>query len=147
MSLGRELGAQWVLAVVAPAEGQEGVATASTQPLRLQDERFVPMILSATRSESGEASWSDVVPMLRSLAAPPRAEPAPAAAAPQRRSTPRPAAPKPEGEADEGSKLVSSPWFWGGLGVLVAAGVTIFAISKSSLGEPDTVLLDGRISP
>ncbi|MEM1035010.1 MAG: hypothetical protein AAGN82_32015, partial [Myxococcota bacterium] len=61
---------------------------------------------------------------------------------------PRPvtAADEPD-EEDEGFNLFSSPWFWGGLGVVVATGVTVFILSRTALNEPDEVMIQGRIAP
>ena len=52
-----------------------------------------------------------------------------------------------EGDDEGALDLLTSPWFWGGLGAVVAVGVTVFALSQTSLNEPDVIRLEGRVSP
>jgi hypothetical protein len=169
-SLGRDLSVAWIVLVQAPAPEAGTVRPASVHLLRVATGRFEPMVLSAKPSEAPDAGmWDEVAPILRSVVAATATEDAAAARPP---TAPRAATseakpkgpggkaarPSPgaspaasgvaEGETDEGEvRVLSSPWFWGGLGVLVAAGITVFAVSQSSLSEPDTVRLEGRVAP
>jgi hypothetical protein len=155
-SLGRELGVELVIAVQTSSPVGEGEPAAIAQLLRVSDGRFVPMVLSPAPGQGGAESWDEVLPVVRSLAAQ-RAQPAAerpqpggaatAASLGPRQSSPSKVVTEQPSEQQEESRVLSSPWFWGGLGVLVAAGVVVFAVSRSSLSEPASVRLDGRVSP
>ncbi len=141
-SLGRDLGAELVVAVRRKGE------RVTARVLRVADGRFVPVVLApqkpaAAEGAQTEAAWSEVVPILRSL----QAEAHPAAPL-MPASGPSASTAEPDGE-DEGGELdfLSSPWFWGGLGVVAAVGITVFALSQSGANDPDVVRLEGRVSP
>lgn len=51
------------------------------------------------------------------------------------------------GAPPAGGEVWRSPWFWGAIGVVAAAGATVFAFAKAGEGETDTVHLAGRIAP
>jgi hypothetical protein len=46
-----------------------------------------------------------------------------------------------------GNSLWKSPWLWGGLGVVLSAGITVLVLSQTVYAEPDAVRFEGRISP
>ena len=50
-----------------------------------------------------------------------------------------------DGKSD--SNFLTSPWFWGGLGVVLSVGVTVLVLSQTALNEPDVVVLEGHVSP
>jgi hypothetical protein len=156
--LGLDLGADLVIAVEVGAGPDAGRTTPVARVLRPSERRFVPVLLSAQHpSGGGPIDWSASLPLLRSLLTPglPRrpganeandAGPAPTRGSAAIRgpgAAPSSLAPSDE---DEQTRVLSSPWFWGGLGVLVAAGITVFALSRSA-GGSETIELDGRVSP
>jgi hypothetical protein len=141
-SLGRDLAVELVV-VVEP--GEHGP---TARALSANEERFLPMLLSPKEG----VDWSDAVVVLRGLATPAVEPPAPAPPTPavKRRRPPAPTTP-PAKDAKEkgkgGSAVLTSPWFWGGLGVVVAAGVTVLVLSQTALNKPQTVELNGHIAP
>lgn len=161
-SLGRDLEAQLVVTVQCADPADQATAPATAHVLRVVDGQFAPVMLTAQASaDAADAPrWPDAVRVLRALSAPEVTaveppKPVAPSARPTRKPSPADAALRPtaadgdqaEQEEDSGWDFLSSPWFWGGLGVLVAAGVTVFALSQSSLDDPDTVHLEGRIAP
>jgi hypothetical protein len=162
-SLGRELGVALVVVVTCPGEQQ---APAAASVMRVADEHFVPVTLTARREPAAAGApvrWPDAVGVLRALVSPAAGPVAakPPAPPPRSSTVQRPSAAllaavtsstadvAAEYREEEGSDwdLLTSPWFWGGLGVVLAAGVTVFALSQSSLDETDTVVLEGRVAP
>jgi hypothetical protein len=155
--LGLDLGAELVV-TVETARGpdpEQGVPVARV--LRVAERRFAPVQLDAQQAGGhGQLDWSGSLPVLRALLsastkpsgsrADGDAGPAPTKSTTVRRTGASAPAAVPA-EPDEPTRVLSSPWFWGGLGVLVAAGVTVFAVSRSSLSSAGTVQLDGRVSP
>jgi hypothetical protein len=156
---GEELAVELVVLVSSGADGP------SAAVLRVSESRFLSVTLAPKRrtpppapptdpagSPTGnEASaswdWSDAVAMMRGLLT--RPPPGP---------RPKPAV-KPSGkpvlgedgekadEDDDSVDLLTSPWFWGGLGVVVAVGVTVLVLSQTVFDESDTVMLEGKVSP
>jgi hypothetical protein len=157
---GTELGVELVLLV---SSGKQGP---TAQVLRVSEARFLSVTLAPKKVEPKSApmgdsyapppdakpqepswDWSDAVGMLRGLLS--RPPPGP---------RPKPAV-KPNGKAilDEDDKkadedddpvdLLTSPWFWGGLGVVVTVGVTVLVLSQTVFDESDTVMLEGQVSP
>ena len=155
--LGLDLGVDLVVTVEVGGGPDPGHGMPVARVLRVAERRFVPIQLNPQQpGGSGPFDWSGSLPVLRSLlAAAPRSpgitERSDAGPAPTKSTAVRPTSASPstpaQSEPDEQVRVLSSPWFWGGLGVLVAAGVTVFALSRSSLGSPSTVQLDGRVSP
>jgi hypothetical protein len=163
--LGRDLKVKLVVAVSAPAaEGSPPTA----RVLRLPEEQFLPMTLAGELRSTPQPEpvdptlpepatpweWSGSVGVLAEIVAPPPppkpATPKPLAPkAPAKAKEPKPAAPaEPVEEEEEGGfDLLTSPWFWTGLGIVVSAGVTVLVLSQTALNEPDTVLVEGRIAP
>lgn len=144
-SLGADLGA----ALVIPVSMRDGKPTARV--LSVAKGTFEPVELSATIEPQPDGSsrvkWTGVAPILGALA--PRASAVPAAstsaAAPGEGSGAPvgPIAPKKE-EAPR--SFWSSPWTWAGIGVVVTAGVVVFAVSQSQ-GDAAGLHLQGRVSP
>jgi hypothetical protein len=155
--LGLDLGADLVVAVEAGGEPGVGRGMPVARVLRVAERRFVPVQLSVQQPGGNTPfDWSGSLPVLRSLlTASPKphgaaqrsdAGPAPTGSKAARPVGASPATPAPS-EPDEPIRVLSSPWFWGGLGVLVAAGVTVFALSRTSLSGPGSVQINGRVSP
>lgn len=141
-SLARDLGAR--LIVLVSVRGGEPTA----RVVRMPEERMLAVKLTATKVSKAEGaptwSWSDATSMLRelSIGAPPpgprkKKKDAGGAALP---------APKPDESEDDGN-LLTSPWFWGGLGLVVTVGATVLILSQTALNEPDMVAIDGRVVP
>ncbi len=90
--------------------------------------------LESTRHRAettGEGAWSPLVGTLRArFAAAPTPKPSVAVA-----PTPAPAAPAPDAPKKGGSFL-SSPWFWGAIGAVVAGGVAAWALTRDDGGSP-----------
>jgi len=161
-SLGQELGVALVVVVSCPTREAAIAAPASARVLRVEDGRFAQVVLSPRAREGQPGDWSEASAVLRALlvalpATPPprRTTPArPAAARPPAKPAASPAATTRPGpvaadadEEDDGFDFISSPWFWGGLGAVVAVGVTVIALSQTSLNDPGVVQLQGRVSP
>jgi len=143
-SLGNELGATLVVVVSGPADAP------TARVLRVAEKRFVAVSLVAKPvppqppSTAPELDWSDGVAIVRGLVDGP---------APGPRTAPRGgledepvgAAPGAEEGTDE-VDLLTSPWFWAGLGVVVTVGVTVFVLSQTVLEEPGVVVLEGQVA-
>ena len=148
-SLATKLNAELVLYVTRPA-GEEGEGRFQARIMRTHEQRFMSLVLYASAASATESmQWLDAVVTLeglvrrRSPAAGPPIAPIPHAPAP----APAPA-PSAGGIDDEdGVNLLTSPWFWGGLGAVVVVGVTVLVLSQTTLNEPDTVVLEGRVGP
>jgi len=130
----RELGVQRAVLVETSAEGPRARV--------VEGGRFRSLTLTAVRRADDSWDWSDAVAMLRGLSV---GTPAPG---PRRTVAPKP---KPTStvpdEGEDDFNLLTSPWFWGGLGVVVTVGVTVFVLSRTALNEPDEVMIQGRIAP
>jgi hypothetical protein len=127
--------------------------------LRARDGRFVAVTLAAkpaaegtqpdaTSGDGAAWDWSDAVGILRGLTSGP--PPGPRKAAKPKRSAPRrkkPVPKKPPDDGEEGIDLLTSPWFWGGIGLVVTVGVTVLVLSQTTLNDPQTVTLEGRVAP
>ncbi|MSP23702.1 MAG: hypothetical protein EXR75_00765 [Myxococcales bacterium] len=57
------------------------------------------------------------------------------------------ASPPSRNEDAATSRLLRSPWFWGGIAAVLAVGVTVLVLSQTADGSPDRVTLQGRIAP
>lgn len=151
--LGGELGVALVLVVAgdeaAPsarafvvAEGRFSPATFAPAPLAptppLHDGAAAPPTLPPR-------DWSDAVSLLRGLVRP--AAPPAVPVAPLAPVSKAPTAPPPARRGFVAEHLLRSPWFWGGLAAVAAVGATVIILSQTTLNEPDTVVLGGRIAP
>ncbi len=131
--LGSDVGAVLVVAVGVAADGSPAarvvrVAGAYDEPTVLQAAAPDPQ-----NSASGP-TWPGATKALRGLM------PAPLAPKPE----PAPKAPKP---AEEPSFLPTSPWFWGPIAVVAAAGITVLAVSQASSSDRPTAHVSGRVDP
>lgn len=138
VSLADDLSAQLVVEVAVDPSGEP-----RARVLRLPDETFLGVTLTPKRTGDPPAwTWDDAVGILRGLLVGPppgpRTAPAPA-------PSPQPADTSTDGDSDW--DLLKSPWFWGGLGVVVTVGVTVLILSQTALNEPDVVMLEGRVAP
>jgi hypothetical protein len=146
-STGKELGVSHMVLVEVDASGPRA------RVLRVSEQRFLGVTLAPKALEGGASDWNDSVVLLRGLA---RTEPVGTqrAAKPKKNKNVKPkknghaqnGASKTE-PADDGVNLLTSPWFWGGLGVVVSVGVTVLVLSQTVFKDPDTVGLEGRVSP
>src|SRR5205085_4233700 len=123
--------------------------------LDVEDGHYLPMVLSPKLhgaapdgSSQPELDWSESVPILKGLAGehehehehvpPPVARP---------HAAPAPTSPPPKDKGTLGANLLKSPWCWGGLGAVVAVGITVLVLSQTVLNQPEKVTLDGHIAP
>jgi hypothetical protein len=138
-SLGVSLGARLVVLVEPAPEGPRA------RVVMVAERRLLAVVLTPG---AGAEPWADAVRTLAGLM--PAPEPAPAApvawAAPKTSSALAApvAVPPPAAEQDE-PDLLTSPWFWIGLGVVATVGVTVIVLTQTTGDEPDTVLLEGRV--
>ncbi|MBW2529189.1 MAG: hypothetical protein JRI23_33745 [Deltaproteobacteria bacterium] len=159
-SLGRELGAALVVVVSCSADPSTDATPPAAQPLRVAQGQFARVVLTPKTTAGQPDDWSDAAAVLRALlpAAETSREQRSAATSPLRpKAAPEPARPHtpaptvvekaPPDSEEEGFDFISSPWFWGGLGAVVAVGVTVIALSQTSLDDPGVVQLQGRVSP
>ncbi|HHH26959.1 MAG TPA: hypothetical protein ENK57_01230 [Polyangiaceae bacterium] len=138
VSLADDLSAQLVVEVAMDEDGQP-----RARVLRLPDERFLSVTLTSTKAGQPPAwKWDDAIGILRGLVVGPPPGPR---IAPSPQPAPQPVDPGDDGESDW--DLLKSPWFWGGLGVVVTVGVTVLILSQTALNEPDVVMLEGRVAP
>lgn len=139
-AMSRELGVQRAVLVETGAKGPRARV--------VEGGRFRGVTLTASRRPDGTWDWSDAVAMLRGLAVG-TPVPGPRRTGPRPKEAPKPSSTTPaEGADDEDEfNLLTSPWFWGGLGVVVTVGVTVFVLSRTALNEPDEVMIQGRIAP
>jgi hypothetical protein len=143
-SIGAELRAVLVIAVEA------GDAAPRAKILRAEDASLLGTELVSTRRTSPDSpdsiAWPGSPAVLRALLptsvtltplapkAPPAKAATPAAASKEVRTTSR--------------TSWSSPWLWGGLGVLAAAGVTVFVLSQVEAdSDPAQMRVQGRVAP
>jgi hypothetical protein len=171
--LGRDLKVK-LLVVVSPPPAEPADAPPTARVLRLPEEQFLPMTLTAELRSVPQPEpvdpelpppatpfeWTGAVAVLTDLVAPAKPPPAePKVPSPKPKGNPKEKKPKQkptpapepaEEEEEEGGStfdLLTSPWFWTGLGIVVSAGVTVFVLSQTALNEPDTVLVEGHIGP
>ncbi len=130
-SLGRDLNAQMVLLVSAAAAGP------TARVVRVAQKRFSSVTLVAKPGPGGEGwDWSDATVIARGLlTAPP---PGPLS---------QPRGPNVEGEPDDGIEFYESPWFWTGVGLVVAAGTVVFILTQTGVDDAQTVNLKGTVAP
>lgn len=129
------IGSETHAAVVVPVSRDEGALHA--RALRVEGARFVGAPLSgevvAGADGSAQVRWpDDATSTLRQAVGP--LAPAPIAA---------PARPAPDEHAPRST--FSSPWFWGGLGVVAAAAVTVFVLSRTTGHDTATVHVGGTV--
>ena len=151
-STGKELGVSLVVLVESDDRGPRA------RVLRVSEQRFLGVTLTPKPLEGGALDWQDGVALLRNL---PEAQPLPG---PRRANLPKAKPKKKSGskkngtkknghkpdtgeKSDESPNLLTSPWFWGGLGVVVAVGVTVLVLSQTVFKDGDAVTLEGRVSP
>lgn len=131
--LGSNVGALLVVSVTLSPDG-----TPSARVIRVAGAYEEPTVLTAgppdpLNTASGP-TWPGAIKALRGLVpAPlaPKAQPAPA----------------PPGPAAEPSFLPTSPWFWGPIAVVAAAGITVLAVSQASSSGSPTAHVSGRVDP
>jgi hypothetical protein len=149
-SLGRELGAALVVVVDA------GAADPTARVLRVGEQRFLSVALGPRAGgDPSRPDWSDALAVLRSAAggsaasgpraSAPSARPARRAASPRAAAAPFPNAGSGSKGAESAPSWLTSPWFWGGIGVVLTAGVTVLVLSQTVYKDPGTVVLEGRI--
>ena len=146
-STAKDLGAELVVLVEADPQGEP-----KARVLKVSNGRYVGVTLAAERlapeTEGGPArwDWSDALPILRGLRH--RPPPGPRAPVPVPASAPPVSSnAKPGQDGDEGGDLLTSPWFWSGLGIVVTVGVTVLVLSQTAFKNKDVVNLQGRVSP
>jgi len=143
-SLGNELAVHWVVWV------QPAKAGPVARVLNVSKGRFLAVLLAPktdakSAAKAATSDWSDAVAILSGLH---RGKPAPGP-----RTTPSTTSgilsksDKKGTAADTGRKWWSSPLFWGGLGAVVAVGVTVLVLSQTVLNDPGTARLTGRVTP
>jgi nucleotide-binding universal stress UspA family protein len=141
-SLGRDLHARLVVLVSV----REGEPTARV--IRMPEEQLLAVKLTANRQEAATPTasptwtWQDATSMLRELSI---GSPPPG---PRKKAAGGTTLPTPEpDEGEDDGNLLTSPWFWGGLGLVVTVGATVLILSQTALNEPDTVMIGGRVTP
>ena len=136
-SLGADLGAILVVPVAVrdgkPTARIVSVAKGAFEPIELSGS------IEAQPDGTSRVKWAGVAAILTSLV--PKA-PAPVNA-PAGTAAPGPLAPKKE---EPSGSFWTSPWTWVGAGVVVAAGVVVFAVSQSQ-GDSGGLRMQGRVSP
>jgi hypothetical protein len=143
------IGADLHAVLVIPVEVDDAAAPRA-KILRVEGASFVGTELVATRSVPSVGQdvieWPGAPAVLRALlpSSPPPQPLAPRA--PPTKTTAPPANPKDTPATSRTSW--SSPWLWGGLGVLAAAGVTVFVLSRVEAdADPAQVRVQGRVAP
>ena len=141
-SLARDLHARLIVLVTVKA----GEPTARV--VRMPEERMLAVKLTARKKKSKkdppEWDWKDATSMMRelSIGAPP---PGPRK---KKKDAGGTATKTPESDdSEDDGNLLTSPWFWGGLGLVVTVGATVLILSQTALNEPDVVMIDGRVTP
>jgi hypothetical protein len=139
-SLARDLGVRLVVLV----RVSDGVPSARV--VRMPEEKFLPVTLTPRR-EGERWEWADASALLDELTTAPPPGPRTKPKKPKkhkgRKAKPAPADVKEEEETN----LLTSPWFWGGLGLVVTVGATVLILSQTALNDPDTVSIEGRVAP
>ncbi|WP_437503319.1 hypothetical protein [Sorangium sp. So ce1099] len=159
-SLGAGAGAALVVAVTTPH------AHPVARVLRVAGASYAPIELGATVQRTAEGAtapaaatfdWPGAAAAVRALLAGEERPPGPATApapAPSR-SGPLSADARagvdltskaPDGGSSGRRSVWSSPWFWGPLAGVAAAGIAVLVLSQTG-GDGDTVHLRGRIAP
>lgn len=135
-SLARDLDAR--LVVLVSVKDDEP----SARIVRMPEERMLAVKLTPTKKKA-TWEWTDARSMMKELAlgAPP---PGPRK---KKKDPGGTALPEPEDESEEEGNLLTSPWFWGGLGLVVTVGATVLILSQTALNEPNVVFIDGRVGP
>lgn len=138
-SLGDQLDAELVVFVEPGPDGTRA------RVLRSDEGRFLSLVLA-----SSEGAWPDAPETLRGLLRrvvkqTTQVAPVPVTVPPEPGANGSVLLPASDG--DSTTDLLSSPWFWGGIGVVLAVGVTVLVLSQTTLNEPGTVVVDGRVSP
>jgi hypothetical protein len=137
-SLGAETGAALVITVAMDA----GRPVAKV--LQVSSATYARIELGATIETAPDGTrsfqWPGATATLKGLLPPAAPRPAPAAAPKVTAPPPRPVTPK------ESKPVWASPWFWGTIGGVAAAGITVFVLSRVT-ATPSTVHLDGRVAP
>ena len=133
-SLARQYGAERVVLV----ELVEGGPRARV----VEGNRYLSVTLAPRRDED-RWRWDDAVAMLRGLSlgtpAPgPRKKPA-------KKRKPVPAPATSTAADEEESTLLTSPWFWTGLGVVTTVGVTVIVLSQTVFKDEESVTLQGQV--
>jgi len=146
-SLGRDLGVELVVLV------SHGPDAPVARVLRVTERRFLPLSLSPRpqpieAGQSARPDWSDAMSILASALVRSRttrrsAAPVAAPSAPADPAVVASAADSGGGSFD----WLTSPWFWGGFGVVAAVGVTVIVLSQTTMNQPSTVLINGRVGP
>jgi hypothetical protein len=111
----------------------------------VEGNRYLGVVLAA----DDDLDWSDAVAMLRGLSAG-TPEPGPRSRSPQPvpAPAPLPAIPPEVPPPDDGEyDLLTNPWFWSGIGLVLSVGVTVLVLSQTALNEPDMVRLEGTVGP
>lgn len=137
-SLGADLGALLVIPVAIrdgkPAARVLSVVKAAYEPVELS------ATIEAQPDGTSRVKWAGIAPILAAFVPKP---PAPATTAPSADAPKGPLAPKKE---EPSRSFWTSPWTWAGIGVVVTAGVVVFAVSQSQ-GDAGGLRLQGRVSP
>ncbi len=143
-SLGKELGAALVVVV------DQSKDAPTARVLRVQEGRFLAVTLAAkpvppkAPATATGSDWSDALSILRGLVDGPPPGPR---NAPQGGVEDEPTGVVAEDEEGTGDfDLLTSPWFWGGLGIVVTVGVTVTVLSQTVLEDPGVVVLEGRVA-
>ena len=105
--------------------------------------RYLSVELAPETTDDGW-DWRDSLAMVRGLV---EDKPLPGPRKPDAGGTSKVADPVEEEEEEDNFSFLTSPWFWGGLGVVVTAGVTVLVLSETVFQEHDTVVVEGRITP
>jgi hypothetical protein len=145
-STASDLHAELVVLVVVAGDGP------TAKVLKAANGRYAAVTLAPQRvtpKEEGRApgwDWADAVPIVKSL----RQGPPPGPRAPVPIPGPGSASAadqEPAGDGEEDGDLLTSPWFWSGLGIVVTVGVTVLVLSQTAFKNSDVVNLQGKVSP
>ena len=141
-SMGGEAHAALVVAVTMRA------GRPSARALRVATSAYEGVEIGATASTAADGTvsftWPGAVLTLHTLLPQESAAPARAAAAPRKAVSKAPPA-RDTSDKPKDRSLWSSPWFWVGLGAVVATGVTVFVVTNEVKDDGGTVHLDGRV--
>lgn len=142
-SLGADLGA--VLVIPVAMRDQKPIA----RILTVAKAAFEPVELSATieplADGTSRVKWASVAPILATFLPKAAASPAPSSA-PTAEGNGAPPGPLAAKKEEPARSFWTSPWTWAGIGVVVTAGVVVFAVSQSQ-GDAAGLHLQGRVSP
>jgi hypothetical protein len=124
---------------------QAGRPTARALAVASSSWQGVEIGATATAAADGSTAftWPGAVTTLRALVPKEAAAPAPA---PRPKAAPPRAAPTKESpERAKDRSFWTSPWFWVGLGAVVATGVTVFVVTKAVQDDSGSIHVDGRV--